>query len=461
MKLNAIGARFGARVDMTQGVIWRQLLRFSLPLLVGQLFQQLYNTVDIVVIGQIESQVELAAVGATGNIINALLGFFAGLGVGAGVVISQQFGARDERGMHETTHTAIAMTLLFAVVCTALGLLITRPALGWMNTPEDAVQGAADYLTIYFIGVTGMMVYNIGAGILRAIGDSRRPLYFLVFSSMLNLVLDLLFVIVFKWSIKGVALATVISQCVSAALILRVLSRLEGGCRLEFRKLRIRWDTLRRVLRVGMPAAFQNGLTSLSNIFVQTYINAFGTACLAGWTSYSRLDSFAWLPMLCVGMASTTFVGQNLGAGDAQRAKRGVRVSLLMSLSATACIIAPLMLFAEPLLKLINQDAEMLAYGVPFVLWMSPFYLPYSFTQIYSGALRGAGDSLKPMIITLSSFVAFRWLYLVIGSRVVNSPIFVGLSYPAGWVLSAVLLIIVYHRTDFQKRADALRAGAA
>jgi len=439
-------------VDMTEGSIWRHLLMFAVPMLIGQIFQQLYNTVDSVVVGQYVGKQALAAVGATGSIINALIGFFSGLSMGAGVVISQCFGAKDKRGVHDAVHTAVLLTFFADAFCTMLGCVATDPLLRLMSTPEDVFPEASTYLRIYFGGIVGLMVYNIGAGILRAVGDSRRPLYFLIFSACMNVMLDLLFVRGFNMCVAGVAWATVVSQVVSAALILVLLSRTQEDHRLIFHDLHIHGHVLGRVIKIGLPAAIQTSVVSFSNVFVQAYINAFQSDCMAGWSSYNRLDAFAWLPMMCIGMANTTFVGQNLGAGNIARVKKGVRAGLILSMTGTTIVVAFLMLFADMALKLFNGDPEVLRYGRMFVLWMSPFYIPYCAMQIYSGALRGAGESLPPMLITISSFVVFRQLYLYIGTKFIDSPLFVGLSYPAGWLVASLCMTIVYHSGRWERK---------
>lgn len=440
-------------VDMTQGTIWKLLLSFAVPMLIGQIFQQLYSAVDSVVVGQFVGKEALAAVGSTGSVINALIGFFTGLAMGAGVVISQSFGAKDERGVHDAVHTALLLTLLASVFVTVLGVAATPTLLRWMETPEDVLGEAVTYLRIYFAGVAGLMFYNIGSGILRAVGDSRRPLYFLIFSASMNVVLDLLFVIAFRLGVAGVAYATILSQFLSALLTLFVLNRSRECYRFIPRDLRVHTHILRRVLTIGLPSGLQNSVVSFSNVFVQAYINAFQSSCMAGWASYNRLDAFAWLPMMCIGMANTTFVGQNLGAGNIDRAKKGTKTAVLLAYAGTAVIVAALMLFADDALKLFNSDAEVIRYGRMFILYMSPFYIPFCATQIYAGALRGAGASLPPMLITIFSFVIFRQAYLFIGTKFIEGPLFVGLSYPAGWLLSSAMMYIVYRRGAWEKSA--------
>lgn len=445
-------------VDMTRGNIWRLLISFAIPMLIGQMFQILYNTVDSVVVGQFVGKEALAAVGSTGNVINATVSFFTGLAGGAGVVISQYFGAHDEEGLSKAVHSTVLMTLIMSVFCTVLGMLMTDTILGWMDTPEDVIKDAADYLRIYFAGVAGVLFYNTGSGILRAVGDSRRPLYFLVFSAVLNLVLDILFVCIFRMGVAGAAYATIISQALAAILTMVVLMRSQESYRLLWNKLKIDIPVLKRVMAIGLPAGFQSGITSLSNAFVQAYINAFQSSCMAGWTAYGRLDAFAWLPAVCISTASTTFISQNLGAGNIQRAKKGASIALWLSMTCTAVLMAPMMIFAEPALKLFNSDPEMLEYGKMFVLWLSPFYVPFCATQIYAGALRGAGDSVGPMVICLSSFVVVRQIYLFIITKFINTPLVVALSFPLGWVVSAAVMTVRYKMGHWEKRVNTLAA---
>ena len=309
-------------MDMTEGVIWKQLVAFALPLLIGNLFQQLYNTVDSIVVGNFVSTQALAAVGSVTPIINMLIGFFSGLATGAGVVISQYFGAHNGSMVHKSVHTTILMTIVLGVIFTFVGIGLAPVMLRFMSTPDDVMGSSSEYLRIYFGGVIGLMLYNIASGILRAVGDSKRPLYFLIVSSVVNVVLDLVFVIVFKMGVAGVAWATILAQFISAGLALYSLARSDGDYRFVIRDLRMDWMVLKKVVRIGLPAGLQMAITSFSNVFVQSYINAFGSSCMAGWTSYSKIDQFVLLPMQSLSLSATTFVGQNLGAGKLARAKK-------------------------------------------------------------------------------------------------------------------------------------------
>jgi len=445
--------------DMTQGTIWKQLLSYSVPLLVGLIFQQLYNMVDTVVVGRFVGKAALAAVGSTGSIVNMLVGFCAGLATGASVVISQCYGAKDMQRLHDAVHTTIVITFGLCAVMTALGLLIVEPALRMMDTPEDVIGEARVYLTIYFAGMSGMLIYNMGSGILQAVGDTRRPLYFLIFSAVVNTVLDLVFVLQFHLGVAGVAYATIIAQFLSAALILIVLSQDNAPYGIRWGHLRVSPDLFREILRIGMPSALQQAITSFSNIFVQGYINSFGSACMAGWSSYAKLDGLILLPTQSIAMASTTFVGQNYGANDMGRAKKGANQALRMSLLVTGLISALVMLFARPLLTLFTVEPDVLEYGQKFILMISPFYLMICFNQVYSGALRGIGNAKTPVMIMLFSFVVFRQLYLYVNSLLGNSFVAVALAYPVGWVLCSTLLTILYYRSPLGRYREARAAG--
>ncbi len=441
----------GKDVDMTTGNITKHLIHFAIPLLIGNIFQQLYNMVDTWVVGRYVSNEAYAAVGSIGPIINMLIGFFMGLSSGAGVVISQYYGAKRHNDVSRTVHTAITMTLVLGVLFTVIGLGMTPFMLKLMKTPANVLPESAAYLSIYFSGILGLMVYNIGAGILRAVGDSKRPFYFLVVCAIMNTVLDLVFVLKFSMGVRGVALATILSQATSAVLVLVTLLRTQECIRLEVKKLRIHWDMLKKIFRVGIPAALQMAVTAFSNIFVQSYINFFGDNCMSGWTTYAKVDQLLFLPMQSIALASTTFVGQNLGCNQVDRAKQGVNRSLLLSVSATLILMGPVLLFAPQIVAFFNDKPEVVEYGSLLLRWMTPFYVLCCFNQIYSGALRGAGNSKAPMIIMITSFVVFRQVYLFAMSRICNEIIPIAMSYPAGWLLCSTLTTVYYHKVQLGK----------
>ena len=439
-------------LDMTEGSIIRHLITFAIPLLIGNIFQQLYNTVDTWVVGNYVSNEAFSAVGTVGPIINMLIGFFLGLSSGAGVVISQYYGAKKYDRVQDTVHTAILMTLILAVIFTFLGIGMAPFMIRFMKTPESVIPESTAYLTIYFSGVIGLMLYNIGSGILRAIGDSQRPFYFLVVSAVLNTVLDLVFVLAFDMGVEGVALATVLAQCTSAVLVIITLMRTDACIHLSWRKLKIHWNMMKKIIRVGIPAAIQMAITSFSNVFVQSYINHFGADCMSGWTAYGNIDQLLFLPMQSLALASTTFVGQNLGQNQVERAKKGVSISFALSVVSTLIVMIPVLLFSGSLVAFFNDKPEVIEYGTLFLRWITPFYILCCVNQIYSGALRGAGNSRAPMVIMLLSFVAFRQIYLfVVANFISNTVLPIAMGYPAGWLLCSALTYIYFKNVKLSK----------
>ena len=430
--------------DMTQGSIWRHLIDFAVPMVIGLLFQQLYNTVDTLVVGNFVSKEAQAAVGSTSPIINTVVGFCAGLATGASVIISQRYGAHDEEKLRKSVHTTITAAFILSLVATAVGLLIIGPMLRFMQTPADVWDDANLYLTIYFSGISGILFYNMGSGILRAVGDSRRPLLFLILSALLNTVLDLAFVLLFGMKVEGVALATILSQFVSALAILRTLSREKAAYGIRWKELGIDRDSLSGILRIGLPSSIQSAITAFSNVFVQSYINAFGSACMAGYSIYAKLDAFVLIPVQALAMASTTMVGQNWGAGQHRRARDSVSSAIKLSLLSTMALGAIIFLAARQLIGLFSPDPEVVSFGVRFIRIITPFCLAITFNQIYSGALRGIGDATAPTVIMLISFVVFRQLYLFVTKAMNLGFLSVALAYPMGWILCSTLLIIRY-----------------
>ena len=340
------------------------------------------------------------------------------------------------------------------ILLTGLGIWVTPYMLEFMSTPEDVLPSASVYLEIYFSGVFGLLVYNMGSAILRAVGDTKRPLYFLCLSSVMNIALDLLFVVGFGMAIEGVAYATIISQFISAALVLVVLSRSTENYRLTWRDLRIDKGIFKQILMIGLPTGFQQSLTSFSNVYVQSYINTFGSSCMAGWSSYSKIDQFVFLPMQSIGQASTTFMSQNLGAGNLPRAKKGTGVAMRLALIITFASAAVLFLFAPSLVAIFNQEPDVVRYGTMF-LRMNVFMLAFCCpNQVVAGAMRGAGDSRTPMLIMLFSFVLFRQIYLYIATSICNTAAVVGFGYPVGWIVASVLVELYYMSGKWEKKIN-------
>ena len=432
--------KFGSLRDMTEGSIIKQMILFALPLMAGNIFQMLYNTVDSVVVGQYVGKEALAAVNSTTMIINMLVFFFNGFSVGAGVLIARHFGARDYDRLHNAIETTMAMTFLFCLIFTIVGSFAVKPMLTVMSTPEDVLEDATTYLTIYFLGISGLLVYNMGSGILRSVGDTTRPLLFLILTSLLNIALDLLFVLGFHMGIAGVAWATILAQFISAVLTTLLLTRSKDIYRFTWKDMRIDGGVLREIFKVGLPAGIQSVITAFSNVFVQSYINFFGSSCMAGWGCYNKLDQFIMLPMSSMAMAATTFVSQNIGAKKMDRANKGTVTAILMSVGVTALIALVLVIWAEPSVRLFTQDESVIAFGVLFLQANTFFLLFNCVNHVLAGALRGRGDSRGPMIIMLLSFVAIRQVYLFVVTRfVANTPFLVGFGYPVGWVTCCVI----------------------
>ena len=450
--------------DMTEGPILRQLIAFALPLMLGNVFQMLYNTVDSVIVGNFVSKQALAAIGSTTMIVNLFVFFFNGFSIGAGVVIGQYFGARDMEKLHDAIETTMAATFILSLLFSLLSFVIVDPLLRMMSTPEDVFHDASVYLRIYLGGIAGLLIFNMGSGVLRAVGDSTRPLYFLIFTSLLNIALDIFFVLVLKMGVAGAAVATIVSQFLSAALILVLLSRTRDIYRLEWRELCIRWPILRRVFAIGLPAAVQSVITALSNVFVQGYINVFGSDVMAGWSSYNKLDQFIMLPMQSMAMSATTFVSQNVGAGNDRRSDRGTVAALGLTCAVTGSIIALLVAFAPGAVRLFSPDEAVIRYGVLFIRTNVIFLLFNCINHVLAGALRGRGDSRGPMIIMLASFVALRQIYLfVVTHYFANTPRIVGIGYPVGWVscCAAELLYFALKRRKRLAAEEKTRPGDA
>ena len=440
--------------SITEGVIWKQLLIFFFPILIGTFFQQLYNTVDTIVVGQYVGTNALAAVGTTGTLINLLVGFFVGVSSGATVIISQFFGAGDAKNVSKAVHTSMALALAGGLIIMVFGLLTARPSLELLGVPEEIMDDALTYVNVYYCGIIASMIYNVGTGVLRAIGDSRMPLYVLIVCCLVNIVLDLLFVLAFHWDVFGVAFATVLSQVVSAVLIMVRLMLTRESYRVELKKIRFDRSILKNVIRIGLPAGAQSVLYSVSNLVVQASINSFGTDAIASWAAIGKIDGFIWMVMSAFGIAITTFVGQNFGTMKYDRVKKSIRVCLGMSLGTTIVLSILLLTFMEPLLRFFTGDETVIEIGQNFFWVLAPSYFTYVFIEILSGAIRGAGESFQPMLITCFGVCGLRilWLALVGLVPAMHSMQMVAMNYPITWVIAAVVFIIYYLRMNWLRR---------
>lgn len=447
LKSRLMGA--SRNIDMTQGDIFSHLLKFALPLLVGNIFQQLYNTVDTWIVGNYVGDVAFSAVGSLTPVINTLIGLFTGLATGAGVIIAQYYGAKEYEKVRKTVHTAIAITAILSIVFAVIGILITPAMLALMKVPAHVAPYSQKYLTIYFAGIAGLLFYNMIAGILRAVGNSTYPFYYLVVCVVMNIGLDLLFVIGLGLGVEGVAYATIIAQGCSALLSIITLLKIDACVRLSFRQIRIHRAYFLKIIVIGFPTALQMAITSFSNVFIQSYINHFGSDCMGGWTAFTKVDQLLLLPMQSISLAITTFVGQNLGISQVKRAKRGVHTALTLSLAVTISLSVIVVLAAPFIVEAFNKKPEVVSYGVQFLRFLTPCLALECITQIYAGALRGAGNSRRPMAIILFSFVLFRQVYFYIAANYISSEILpIAFGYPASWMVSDLLILICYYRTD-------------
>lgn len=434
--------------QITEGTIWKQLLFFFFPILLGTFFQQFYNTIDMVVVGRFVGKEAIASVGGSaGQIVNLVVGFFTGLSAGAGVIISQFFGAKDKKNLNESIHTAYAFSLAGSVVFMLLGVWLSPEMLKLMNTPEEIVSSSAVYLRIYFAGIVFVFIYNVGSGILRALGDSRRPLYFLVICCLLNIVLDLVMVVVFRLGVAGVAIATVLAQAVSAGLVTRELAKPGRFYQLRLKEIRFYRKPLKSQLYVGLPGGFQSVMYSLSNIIIQSAVNVYGTDTAAAWAAQGKLDAIFWMVSGAFGVSITTFVGQNYGAGRYDRIEKSVRVCFGMDFAVSLCISSVLLIFRRPLFGIFTGDAEVIRIGTEIMRTIAPCYVLFIFVEILSSALRGMSDVIIPMLITLFGVCLLRilWIFLAVPRN--PSMHMVILNYPVTWVATSVMFIIYYlHR---------------
>ncbi|MDF2905598.1 MAG: family efflux transporter [Herbinix sp.] len=430
---------------ITDGVIWKQILIFFFPLLFGTFFQQLYNTADAIVVGRFAGKEALSAVGGTtGTLINVFVGFFVGISTGATVTISQYYGGKNKEDVSKAVHTAIAMAIVGGAIIMLIGLIGAPAALRMMGTPEEIMPYSLTYIRIYFAGMIANLVYNVGAGILRAIGDSRRPLYYLIISCFINIVLDLIFVVLFHWDVMGVALATVISQICSAILICITLMRTKDCYQLRWKELCFHKIMLRRIIQIGLPAGFQSLMYSSSNVIIQANMNSFGTDTIAAWTAFGKMDGIFWMTMNAFGISVTTFVGQNYGAGRYDRVRKGAKVCLRMAMSVAIGLSAILYFTGPYIYRLFTTDALVVDKGMEILQIMVPTFWTYVFIEIFSGSLRGMGNSFIPMILTSLGVCALRvlWLFTIVPLRPEVSTVIY--SYPITWSVTSVLFIIYY-----------------
>lgn len=431
--------------QIINGVIWKQLLIFFFPIVVGTLFQQLYNTVDAIVVGRFVGKQALASVGGSASVLsNLVIGFFTGVSAGATVIISQYYGAKDAKNLHKGLHTAYAISLIMSIAVSILGWFLTPWMLSITHTPIDTMADSILYLRIYFLGMTALLIFNMGSGIMRAIGDSKRPLLYLIICCVINIVLDIVFVVIFHMGIAGAAYATVISQVVSALLVTRALMRAYPDLKLKLRSIRIDMALLKAEFRIGIPSGIQSAMYSISNIILQTAINKLGTDTAAAWAAWSKLDAVFWTICGAFGIAITTFAGQNYGAKRLDRVFSSVRVCLGMSLGVCGCLLTFLMIACRPLFGIFTPDANVINLGVYMLRLITPSYITFIFIEILSGALRGMGDVFVPTLINMGGVLLVRLPWILFITPMFPQLATIVYSYPVSWIPTAILTIWYY-----------------
>lgn len=431
---------------MTQGSISKKIIFFAIPLFLGNLFQQLYNTADSLIVGNFLGSNALAAVSSSGNLIFLMVGFFNGISMGAGVVIARYYGARQIERLQKAIHTTVAFGLAAGAVLTAVGMLLAPKILILMGTPADVLPQSTEYFRMYFAGSLGFVMYNIFVGVHQSVGDSRHPLIYLIISSCVNIALDLLFVAGFHWGVWSAAFATIVSQFVSAFLCMRHLLHAPEDYRLYFRKIRFDLPMLRQIIANGLPAGFQNSVIALANVVVQTNINAFGKMAMAGCGAYAKIEGFGFLPVNCFTMALTTFVSQNLGAKEYERAKKGARFGILCSISISELIGVIICIFAPVLISAFNSDPEVIAYGAAQARTVTLFYFLLAFSHCIAAILRGSGKAAVPMVVMLCVWCILRVSYITVTVHFIPDIRVVFWAYPLTWSISSVIFLVMFLR---------------
>lgn len=434
---------------MTSGSIGKRMMFFALPLLLGNLFQQLYNTVDSLIVGNFLGSSALAAVSSSGSLIFMLIGFLSGISAGAGVVISQYFGAEDVPNIQRAVHTTVAFGIAAGLLMTIVGILLSPQILAWMGTPESVMPESISYLQIYFSGSLGFVLYNVFVGILQAVGDSRHPLYYLMASSVINLVLDILFIGFFHTGVSGAALATVISQVFSAILCFVQLLRTKESYQLRLSSIRFDLPMLGRIIRIGLPSGVQNSIIAFANVVVQSYINAFGEMAMAGYGAYTKIEGFAFLPINSFTMAMTTFVGQNLGAGQTERTRKGARFGILVTVVMAELIGVIVMLFAPQLIAAFDSTPAVVQFGVEKARTAALFYCLLAYSHSVASVIRGAGKAVVSMLIMMTFWCVVRVAFLAVSIPFTHSVLMVYAVYPLTWALSSVAFFFYYRRANW------------
>ena len=435
--------------NLLEGSIWKGIVSFAIPMFLGNLFQQLYNTMDSLIVGKFLGSEALAAVTSSGSLIFLMVGFFNGIAMGAGVIISKYFGAKDYDNLKKAVHTDVAFGLVAGGLLTCIGMILAPQMLQWMGTPAEVLPNSIAYFRTYFMGSVAFVMYNIVMGILQAIGDSKHPLYYLIFSSIINVVLDLLFVGVFNWGVASAALATVISQATSAFLCFIRLVRTKDVYQVHIKEIRFHTQLLKQIIRVGLPTGMQNSIIAIANVVVQSNINAFGMLAVAGSGVYSKIEGFVFLPITCFSMSLMTFIGQNLGAKQYDRAKKGARFGVICSITLAELVGVLVYTFMPVLATFFDSNPKVVEIATLQAHTESLFYFLLAFSHCISGILRGAGKSAVPMYVMLISWCAIRITYITIAVQLVPVVQTIYWAYPLTWSISSIIFLIYYLKVDW------------
>ncbi|MBR7147901.1 MAG: MATE family efflux transporter [Firmicutes bacterium] len=446
-------------VTMTEGSIEKRVIQFAVPILLSNLLQQMYNTLDTIVVGRFVGSTALAAVGSTTALVNLVIGFYIGLSTGAGVVVAQYYGAKNEEQLHKSVHTGMAISLASAVIIAVVGVVGAPHFLRWMGTPEDVMALAVSYLRIMFGGVIFMTLYNMGSGILRAIGDSTRPLIYLAVCAVLNVGLNLIFVIVFEMGVNGVAWATIIAQSISAALVLYNLIHTKEMYQLHPSKIRFHKDVFLRIVNIGIPAGIQSMVVSFSNVVVQSNVNSFGSVTMAAFAASGKIDAFIYMVANALGLTATTFVGQNVGAKQYERVRTGVKQIVVLAMGSVAIFGGVVAIFAPQLVGLVNSEPDVIAIGAVQLRYLALTYWLLAIPEVLSGSIRGSGISLVPMIISMVGMCGFRLVWLAIIMPIFRDFRVVSVCYVVSWVLTAATYLIYVKKSGWMYRFDPENRG--
>ncbi|AKA67644.1 MATE family efflux transporter [Clostridium scatologenes] len=437
--------------NLTEGIIWKQVLFFALPLIAASIIQQLYNTVDLIFVGNYLGKEAAAAVGASSLIVTCLVGFFTGMSVGSSVIIANIFGSGKKGKVKDAIHTAIGLSFLGGIVLFIIGYIGAPYFLKWMNVPQEILKPAVSYIRIYFLSLISLITYNMGSGIIRAMGNSKTPMYIQLVGGIVHVLMDAVFIVIFENGVNGVAWATFLSQAINAVLILYYLKHTDSEYRLQFKKIRIHKEVLLPILKIGIPSGLQSIVITLSNVFAQYHINSLGVEAIVAFTAYFKVELPIYLPIVALGQAITTFSGQNMGAGNIERVKKGAKVCILMGIGITIVSSTLLLIFGRQAFGIFNHDRVVIDYGIRIIRTSFPFYWIYVILEVLGDTIRGAGKATPPMVIILSNICVLRIVLLFVIMDFYHDVRGVAITYPITWAIAALCMLVYYLKGSWTK----------